>query len=88
MTELKPGTVEASHEKHIPVITVEGNTVTVTVGAVEHPMVEDRSILCEKPLAKTKKATRVGCLFYFNLTLCQTVGRLRRQDRAGYSRAH
>ena len=29
MTELKPGTVEASHEKHIPVVKVEGNTAII-----------------------------------------------------------
>ena len=38
MEEIIPGTVEASHEKHIPVYKVEGNIVTVTVGSVEHPM--------------------------------------------------
>ena len=38
MTELVPGTVEASHEKHIPVYTVEGSKVSVKVGSVEHPM--------------------------------------------------
>ena len=29
MTKLQAGVVEASHEKHIPVVSVEGNTVTV-----------------------------------------------------------
>ena len=38
MTALIPNTVEASGEKHIPVVTVEGNTVTVNVGSVDHPM--------------------------------------------------
>ena len=38
MSELVPGTVEASKEKHIPAVTVEGNTVTVNVGSVDHPM--------------------------------------------------
>ena len=38
MEELVPNTVEASEEKHIPVIDVNGNRVTVTVGSVEHPM--------------------------------------------------
>lgn len=38
MTEIIPGTVEASLEKHIPVYTVESGKVNVTVGAVEHPM--------------------------------------------------
>ena len=45
MTELKPGTVEASHEKHIPVVTVEGNVVKVEVGSAAHPMLEEHSIL-------------------------------------------
>ena len=45
MTELVPGTVEASHEKHIPVAKVEGNQVKVFVGSVEHPMAEEHSIL-------------------------------------------
>ena len=45
MTELVAGTVEASREKHIPVVTVDGNTVTVNVGSIEHPMVEEHSIL-------------------------------------------
>ena len=39
MQELVPGTVDASREKHIPEIKVEGQKVTVTVGSVEHPMV-------------------------------------------------
>ncbi len=44
MTELVPGTVDASLEKHVPVVTVEGNTVTVKIGEVEHPMVEEHFI--------------------------------------------
>ena len=31
-------TTDASVEKHVPVYTVEGNLVKVTVGSVEHPM--------------------------------------------------
>ena len=38
MDELLPNTVEARGEKHIPAVTVEGNTVTVNVGSVDHPM--------------------------------------------------
>ena len=45
MTKLEPGTVEASHEKHIPVVSVEEDTVKVEVGSVTHPMVEEHSIL-------------------------------------------
>ncbi|WP_302299771.1 desulfoferrodoxin family protein [Phascolarctobacterium faecium] len=44
MTELKPNTVEASQEKHLPVVTVEGNSVKVKVGSVEHPMTEEHHI--------------------------------------------
>ena len=40
MTELVPGTVDAAVEKHIPVVAQEGNTVTVKVGSVAHPMIE------------------------------------------------
>jgi superoxide reductase len=45
MKELEPGVVEASHEKHIPVASVEGNVVNVAVGSVEHPMAAEHSIL-------------------------------------------
>ncbi len=44
MTELVPSTVDASLEKHVPVVTVEGNTVVVDVGSVAHPMVEEHYI--------------------------------------------
>ena len=44
MAKLEAGVVEASHEKHIPVVTVEGNTVRVDVGSVTHPMSEEHHI--------------------------------------------
>ena len=40
MSELVPGTSDGAHEKHVPVVTVNGDTVVVEVGSVEHPMVE------------------------------------------------
>ncbi len=40
MTELIPGTSDGAHEKHVPVVEVDGNKVTVKVGEVEHPMLE------------------------------------------------
>lgn len=40
MTELIPGTSDGAHEKHVPVVTINGDTVVVEVGSVEHPMVE------------------------------------------------
>ena len=45
MTQLEPGVVEASHEKHIPVAEIKDNIVTVTIGEVEHPMVEEHHIV-------------------------------------------
>ena len=44
MTEIIPGTVEASTEKHVPVYKVEENKVHVVVGEVEHPMSEEHYI--------------------------------------------
>ena len=40
MKELVANTTDAATEKHVPVVEVSGNTVTVTVGSVEHPMME------------------------------------------------
>ncbi len=40
MVEMVPGTVEASSEKHLPVVQIDGNIVTVTVGSLIHPMEE------------------------------------------------
>ena len=40
MEELTANTTDGAHEKHVPVITIEGNTVTVAVGSVDHPMLE------------------------------------------------
>ena len=45
MTQLTPGTVEASTEKHIPVVSIKDNIVEVNVGSVSHPMEEKHSIL-------------------------------------------
>ena len=44
MAELVAGTTDASLEKHVPVISVDGNTVTVIVGSVAHPMVPEHYI--------------------------------------------
>ena len=45
MKKLEAGVVEASHEKHIPAVKVDGNVVHVSVGSVEHPMLAEHSIL-------------------------------------------
>ncbi|NLC91928.1 MAG: desulfoferrodoxin [Treponema sp.] len=44
MQELIPNTVDASMEKHVPAVTVEGNTVSVKIGSVEHPMASEHYI--------------------------------------------
>ena len=44
MHELVPGSVDAAVEKHLPVVKVEGDTLTATVGSVEHPMSEEHWI--------------------------------------------
>ncbi len=44
MHELIPGSVDAATEKHVPVLTVDGNNVSVVVGSVEHPMTEEHRI--------------------------------------------
>ncbi|MBQ4052533.1 MAG: desulfoferrodoxin [Clostridia bacterium] len=44
MTYLEPNTTEAATEKHLPVVTVEGNEVRVEVGSVAHPMTAEHSI--------------------------------------------
>ena len=40
MDELVPGSVDASHEKHVPAVTVGEGAVEVNVGSVNHPMEE------------------------------------------------
>ena len=44
ITQVEPNTFEASHEKHIPAVNVNGNIVTIEVGSVIHPMVEEHYI--------------------------------------------
>ena len=45
MEELIPNTVDASGEKHIPVVTTLGNgRIRVDVGSVAHPMLDEHHI--------------------------------------------
>ena len=44
MRELVPGTTDGAVEKHVPVFTVEENTVKVKVGSAEHPMTDAHHI--------------------------------------------
>ena len=44
MEALVPNTVEASGEKHIPAVTVDGKKLVVNVGSVDHPMAPEHFI--------------------------------------------
>jgi len=46
MVELKANVEDASNEKHVPVVNIESNKVTVTIGSVIHPMEEKHYITC------------------------------------------
>ena len=45
MTELKPNTVDAAVEKHVPAVEKDGHALSVKVGEVAHPMTEEHSIV-------------------------------------------
>lgn len=40
MEHLTPGTTDAPHEKHVPIVTCEDRKTIVTVGEIPHPMSE------------------------------------------------
>jgi len=44
MQELVPNTAEASTEKHLPAVTVSGDSISVQIGSVPHPMEEKHHI--------------------------------------------
>lgn len=44
MDALEPNTVDASQEKHVPVVNISGTSITVNVGSAEHPMAEEHYI--------------------------------------------
>lgn len=44
MEALIPNTVEASTEKHVPMVTIEGDRLRVRIGSIEHPMVPEHHI--------------------------------------------
>lgn len=44
MQELVPSSTDGAFEKHVPIIKVDGNRVTVSVGSELHPMVAEHYI--------------------------------------------
>lgn len=63
MVELKANTTDAAVEKHVPVVTKNGNVVTVSIGSVAHPMEEKHYIewvALETKNANQRKALKPG----------------------------
>ena len=61
MSELIPGSVDASYEKHVPVISVSDNIVTVDIGSAAHPMTEEHYI--EWVYIQTENGGQRKCLY-------------------------
>ena len=51
----KENTVDASKEKHVPVLNVKGTIATVEVGSVPHPMESNHSITWIEIIQGTKR---------------------------------
>ena len=63
MQPVTPNTSDGAGEKHVPVISVDGRIVTVTVGSVEHPMLEAHHIawiILETKQGKQRKILKPG----------------------------
>lgn len=60
MTQLVPNTTDAATEKHVPVVTAEGNKVSVQVGSAIHPMTEKHYI--QFIYLETEKGGQIRCL--------------------------
>ena len=63
MAELVPNTAQASTEKHLPAITMSGDTMTVQVGSVAHPMEEGHHIAfvyVETACGGQRKSLKIG----------------------------
>lgn len=60
MEEIVPNTIDASAEKHLPVVKIENGTVTVTVGSMPHPMNGEHYI--EWIALQTKNVNQRKCL--------------------------
>ena len=63
MSEIVPGTTDASVEKHVPVYEVKDGVVSVTVGSVAHPMTEEHYIewvSLQTKMGNQRKALKPG----------------------------
>ena len=63
MAELVSNTVDASKEKHLPAVSVSGNSIGVQVGSVAHPMTDEHHIAfvyVETERGGQRKSLKVG----------------------------
>jgi superoxide reductase len=63
MSEVVPNTVEASAEKHLPVVTVLSDGISVKIGSASHPMEESHHIefvYVETELGGQRKRLKAG----------------------------
>jgi len=63
MSELVPNTAEAATEKHLPEVTVSGESLSVQIGSVAHPMEEAHHIsfvYVETEQGGQRKCLKVG----------------------------
>ncbi|MBR7081624.1 MAG: desulfoferrodoxin [Oscillospiraceae bacterium] len=63
MSEIVPGTTDASVEKHVPVYEVKDGKVTVEIGAAVHPMTEEHYIewvSLQTKMGNQRKALKPG----------------------------
>ena len=63
MKPLIPNTSDGAGEKHVPVISIDGRIVTVTVGSVEHPMLEAHHIawiILETNMGRARRELKPG----------------------------
>ncbi len=63
MEALVPNTTDAAGEKHVPVVSVDGALVTVSVGSVAHPMLDVHYIewiMIETAQGRQRKTLRPG----------------------------
>ena len=54
MNLLEEQTQDAAKEKHVPVVTDQGNSIKVEVGSVPHPMEEKHYVVCIEVLTAKK----------------------------------
>ena len=73
MTLLEPGSVDASLEKHVPVVERSESVISVTIGSVDHPMLEEHHIAwvyLQTNRGGQRKCLAIGSNPTVNFALC------------------